>query len=99
MKTAFRKSFARDLKRLKDNDVLERVRQVIEEVEAATNLQGIGNLKKMSGTTNFYRIRIGDYRIGTAVEGDTVEFVPSSRGVVGGFGRWYDDRTNTPLWR
>ena len=29
----------------------------------------------MSGTTNFYRIRIGDYRIGVAVEGDTVEFV------------------------
>jgi mRNA interferase RelE/StbE len=75
MKTAFRKSFTRDLKRIKDTDVLERVRQVIEEVEAATNLQGIGNLKKMSGTTNFYRIRIGDYRIGTAVEGDTVEFV------------------------
>jgi mRNA interferase RelE/StbE len=75
MKTAFRKSFTRDLKKLKDNEVLNRVRQVIEEVEAATHLQGVGDLKKMSGTTNFYRIRIGDYRIGIAVEGDVVEFV------------------------
>ena len=75
MKTAFRKSFTRDLKKLKDNDVLERVQRVIEEVEAATNLQEIGNLKKMSGTTIFYRIRIGDYRIGAAVEGDAIEFV------------------------
>ena len=75
MKTAFRKSFTRDLKKLKDNDVLERVQRVIEEVEAATNLQKIGNLKKMSGSTIFYRIRIGDYRIGAAVEEDTVEFV------------------------
>ena len=75
MKTAFRKSFTRDLKKLKDNDMLERVQRVIEEVEAATNLQEIGNLKKMSGTTDFYRIRIGDYRIGPAMEGDTIEFV------------------------
>ena len=75
MKTTFRKSFTRDLKRIKDTDILERVQQVIENVEAATNWQGIGNLKKMSGTTNFYRIRIGDYRIGVTVEGDTVEFV------------------------
>jgi len=75
MKTTFRKSFTRDLKKIRDNDILARVRQVIEEVEAATDLQGIGNLKKMSGTTDFYRIRIGDYRIGAAVEGDTFEFV------------------------
>lgn len=75
MKTAFRKSFTRDLKKIKDNDVYARVQRVIEEVEAATDLQGIGNLKKMSGTTNFYRIRIGDYRIGIAVEEDAVEFV------------------------
>jgi len=75
MKTAFRKSFTRDLKKLKNNDILKRVRRVIEEVEAATHQQAIGNLKKMSGTTNFYRIRIGDYRIGVAVEEDTVEFV------------------------
>ena len=75
MKTAFRKSFTRDLKKIKDGDVLDRIRQAIEEVDAATNLQGIGNLKKMSGTTNFYRIRIGDYRIGVAVEDDTIEFV------------------------
>ena len=75
MKTSFRKSFTRDLKKIKDNDVLARVQQVIQEVEAANDLQGIGNLKKMSGPTTFYRIRIGDYRIGTAVVGDTVEFV------------------------
>jgi mRNA interferase RelE/StbE len=55
--------------------VLDRVRQVIEEVEAARDLSAVGNLKKISGTADFHRIRIGDYRIGIAVEGDTVEFV------------------------
>ena len=75
MKAAFRKSFTRDLKKIKDREILRRVQEAVEEVEASEDLRGIGNLKKMSGTTSFYRIRIGDYRIGLAVEGDTVEFV------------------------
>lgn len=75
MKAAFRKSFTRDLKKIKDSEILRRVQEAVEEVEASEDLRGIGNLKKMSGTTSFYRIRIGDYRIGLAVEGDTVEFV------------------------
>ncbi len=75
MKAAFRKSFTRDLKKIKDREILRRVQEAVEEVETSEDLRGIGNLKKMSGTTSFYRIRIGDYRIGLAVEGDTVEFV------------------------
>ena len=42
MKTAFRKSFPRDLKKIKDNAVLARVQQVIQEVEAATDSRGQG---------------------------------------------------------
>jgi mRNA interferase RelE/StbE len=75
MKTAFRKSFLRDLKKIKSRDILDAIQEVIVQVEAAADLQQIANLKKMSGSTGFYRIRIGDYRIGVAVEGDTVEFV------------------------
>lgn len=74
MKTSFRKCFVRDLKKTKDQDVLDRVGQVIEEVEAAADLTGI-DLKKMAGTAHYFRIRIGDYRIGLAIEGDAVEFV------------------------
>lgn len=75
MKTAFRKSFTRDLKKLKDNDPFGPDRRILEEVEAAAQLQDVGNLKKMSGTVNFYRIPIGDCQIGIVVEGDTIEFV------------------------
>lgn len=75
MKTAFRKSFTRDLKRIKDQALLARVREIIESVEQATTLQAISDLKKMTGTDQFYRIRVGDYRIGVAVEKDVVEFV------------------------
>lgn len=75
MIAAFRKSFTRDLRKIKDQDVLDRVRQAIESVEAADALHEINNLKKMSGADNYYRIRIGEHRIGLVVEGDTVQFV------------------------
>ncbi|MDQ5818944.1 MAG: type II toxin-antitoxin system RelE/ParE family toxin [Actinomycetota bacterium] len=52
-----------------------RVRETIEQVEAARTLREVPNLTKLSGSSDFYRIRVGDYRIGVAVEGDEVEFV------------------------
>jgi len=75
MKLAFRQSFARDLKKVRDQAVLDHVRRAIERVEGAASLQEVGDLKKMRGAGNFYRIRVGDYRLGTVVEGDQVEFV------------------------
>jgi mRNA interferase RelE/StbE len=75
VKTVFRKSFERDLKRIKDRSVLEQTKQAIEEVEAAASLQEISGVKKLSGAGSFYRIRIGEYRIGIAVEVSEVEFV------------------------
>jgi len=75
MRIVFRKSFTRDLKKTTDQDIRDRVRQAIEQVEAATQLQAIDDLKKLSGAANFFRIRIGDYRIGLVVEGETIEFV------------------------
>jgi len=75
MRTTFRTSFLRDLKKIKERTVLDRIRQAIEQVETARTLQDIGDLKKMTGTNRYYRIRVGEYRIGVAVEGDTVDFV------------------------
>ena len=75
MKVTFRQSFVRDLKKVKTQAVLDRVRRAIEQVEATSTTQEVRDLKKMSGTSNFYRIRVGDYRLGAVVEGDQVEFV------------------------
>jgi len=71
----FRASFARDLKKIKDEKLTARVRQVIDRVERAQSLQEVENLKKLRGGDRYYRIRIGDYRIGLAVEENTVTFV------------------------
>ena len=75
MTVSFRKSFARDLKKLKDAKVQDRVRAVIEAVEGADSLADLPDAKKMSGSSGYYRVRVGSYRVGLAVEGDEVEFV------------------------
>jgi mRNA interferase RelE/StbE len=71
----FRASFAKDLEKIKNKKLTARVRQVIDRVERAQSLQEVENLKKLRGGDRYYRIRIGDYRIGLAVEGNTVTFV------------------------
>jgi len=60
MRVTFRQSFARDLKKVKDQAVLDRLRRAIEQVEGASTAQEVRDLKKMSGAGNFYRIRVGD---------------------------------------
>jgi len=70
----FRKSFERDLKQLKGNrPIRTRLRRVIEQLETAETIETLANVRRMQGWTDYYRIRIGDYRLGVKVEGDTVE--------------------------
>ena len=69
MQVSFEASFARDLKRLRDRRLRERVKQIIEEAKNAESLSEIKGLNKISGYTTFHRIRFGDYRVGIEVIG------------------------------
>ena len=60
----FDKSFSKSLDKIKDKKILQRTREKILELEHSGSLQDIKNLKKLSGFKNYYRIRIGDYRLG-----------------------------------
>ena len=75
MTVRFKESFVRDLRHIKDKGLLTRVRELIELVEQAPHLRQVANLKKLRGGGNYYRIRVGDYRIGLSVEGDAITFV------------------------
>ena len=75
MNVEFIKSFEKDLNNLRDKSLLQRIQAVIEEVEAAENLGEVSNLKKLKADGNYYRIRVGDYRIGMAVHENIVIFV------------------------
>lgn len=75
MKVGFKRSFVKDLKRVRDKALKKRVKETIELVEQAQNLQEVGNIQTLRGGDRYYRIRIGDYRLGLLLEGDTVIFV------------------------
>jgi len=74
-KTAFRESFAADLAAITDAALLRRIQRVIEQVEAARTFQQIPNLKRLEASGKYYRIRLGDYRIGFVFEQGAVTFV------------------------
>lgn len=75
MTLEFRKSFARDLKKFKEKQLLQQIKEIIEELDQATNSGAINNLKQLKGGESYYRIRIGDYRIGLKLENERVVFV------------------------
>jgi mRNA interferase RelE/StbE len=75
MKVGFDKSFSKSLDKLKNEQVKKRIISLIEKCEAAEKLTDISNLKKMTSFTNFYRIKLGDYRIGLEYEDDTLIFI------------------------
>ena len=75
MKAQFRASFAKDLRSVKNKDILSRIKDAVEQVEKAQSLQEITSLKKLRGGKTYYRIRVGEYRIGLRIEGDEVSFV------------------------
>lgn len=75
MNVQFRSSFVKDIKCLSDKRLKDRIKAAIAQVEAAHTLQEIGDLKKLKGSRNYYRIRIGDYRMGLIFEEGNVTFV------------------------
>ena len=75
MIVTFRKSFEKDLSKLRDANLLQKIQAVIEEAEAAINLLDINNLKKLKADGNYYRIRVGNYRIGLVLDETEIVFV------------------------
>ena len=76
MKVLFTKSFAKDLRKHKKNrQVLNQVQRIIENAEPAEAISELTNLKQLKAEGRYYRIRIGDYRIGITSENDEITFV------------------------
>lgn len=75
MKVEFKKSFLKELKKIKNKSLQNSIEDCIIQVETAENILSIKNLKKLTGYDLYYRLRIGDYRIGIKIEKEVVYFV------------------------
>lgn len=56
-------SFKKDFKKLKNNEIEERIIEKLNQIEQVEFIEDISNIKKMKGFTDFYRLRIWDYRL------------------------------------
>jgi mRNA interferase RelE/StbE len=75
VKLLFKESFAKDLEKITDREFLAQVRRVIETIETAPTLREIPHMKKLLASGKYFRIRIGQYRIGLIAERDRITFV------------------------
>ena len=64
MNLLFDESFEKSIKKLKDKRIKIRVIDLIETFQEAENIAEVPNIKKMQGFQSFYRVRLGDYRVG-----------------------------------
>ena len=72
MQVEFTPRFSRDLRRVRSTEVRRQMVEKIEELEASNNLFDVVGISRLSGAGLFYRIRIGNYRMGFSTAGDLV---------------------------
>jgi len=60
----FDKSFLRSLSKIRDQRLFKRIERKILVFENATSIDEIPNVKKLTGYKYYYRVRVGEYRIG-----------------------------------
>jgi mRNA interferase RelE/StbE len=75
LRVEFRKSFLKDIEALGDPATKKRIRKAIAQAEEAATLRQVENLKKLKGGEPYYRIRVGDYRIGLILHEESLVFV------------------------
>ena len=75
MRTEFRSSFAKDVTLIKSKSLRHRIEELIELVEQAPNPATIPNLKKLRYSGDYYRVRVGEYRVGLILDGGVLTFV------------------------
>lgn len=72
----FDKSFSKSIDRINDSKVADKIEQLIVNIENVKAISEIKGVKKLVGFKNYYRIRIGDYRLGFELKShDVVRFI------------------------
>lgn len=76
MKVIYRQLFLKDLKKLKKTDLYDRVYDLaFTTLPELATLQDIPNIKAMVGYPGYYRIRLGDYRLGFRLHDHELELM------------------------
>ncbi|MFW6163824.1 MAG: type II toxin-antitoxin system RelE family toxin [Planctomycetota bacterium] len=75
MEVKFRRSFERDLRRIRDETLRQRVWGTITALARARRVGDIPGAARLRGSDRHYKIRVGNYRLGFVLEEDTAVLV------------------------
>ena len=72
----FDKSFEKSLVKIRNKSLFSRIEKIIVEFENTKSLTDLTNIKKLIGFKNYYRLRIGEYRLGfERINENTLRFI------------------------
>lgn len=75
MTVTFDRSFSKWLDKLADKNIKAQVAKFIIRVKEANSIEELPAIKKLKGGGDFYRKRMGDYRLGFESDGKNVHFI------------------------
>lgn len=75
MKVYFERSFQRDLKKISDKKVKQNIKKLFADISEANSIMDFSSIIKLKSYKTYYRIRLGDYRIGLDVIDNDVYIV------------------------
>jgi mRNA interferase RelE/StbE len=76
MKLLYGKQFGKDLDNIRhDVKTKKRISELIRNMKNADSPADLKNVRKIEGYSDYYRIRIGDYRLGFKITGNQVELI------------------------
>ena len=72
----FDKSFEISLEKTRNKSLFQKIQKVIIDFEKAKSITDLPNVKKLTGYKYYYRLRIGEYRLGfEKISGNTIRFI------------------------
>jgi mRNA interferase RelE/StbE len=76
MKILYTNSFSKDLDRIRHQaKIKKRLLELIDKIKQIGSLADLNDVRKIVGYQGYYRIRVGDYRLGIKVTENSIEMV------------------------
>jgi len=69
------RTFLKDIDKIKDKALLLNLQNTFSKLNEISSQSEIANLKKLSGKNNYYRIRIGNFRIGISIIDNEISLI------------------------
>ena len=75
MNVEYKKSFLKDIRKIKDRNIRKRLEDALLELESVTSIDSVQGAVLLRGTSEYYRIRVGDYRLGLKISDEKAHLI------------------------